>query len=62
MSKSKKKTYYIQADISVLTSVEVAADSLQDALDQAKLMKVSDFVEVPGDHIDSELEITGVYS
>lgn len=57
----KKKTYNVSFNIEVFTSIEVSADSLEDALAQAREFGVTDVIDIPGEHIDSSLEVTGVY-
>ena len=62
--KNKKTThgYSVMADITLRgVVVEVAAESLDDALEKAKNLTVADFVEILGDHNDTELEIQGFW-
>ena len=55
------KAYHVQAKIDMLVNTTIKADSLEAAVREARSLGVEDFVEIPGDHIDSELQITGVY-
>ena len=61
MAKAKKKTSHIYAKVGIETSIEIQANSLEDALEQSKSLKIGEFVEIIGEHNDSEMKITGVY-
>lgn len=58
---SKQKSYQAQAKIRVLASVTVTAKDLDEALSKAKELRDEDFVEVLGEHLDGEFELSGVY-
>ena len=58
---NKIRKFYVQAKIDVLVSVELSARTIDEALEKSKTLKVEDFITVDGDHIDSEMEITGIY-
>jgi hypothetical protein len=59
--KTKIKKFCVQAKIDVLVAIELSARTLDEALEKSKTLKVDDFLSVEGDHIDSEMEITGIY-
>ena len=60
MSKPRPQTFQVWADIKTTTTLPVQATSLEEALTKARELKTIDFIEIHGEHIDSELEITGV--
>ena len=57
----KLETFHIYAKILLETSLEIGAENLQNALEKSKELKISDFVDIIGEHCDSELKITGIY-
>lgn len=57
---AKLKSYNVWADIKVISSIEIKAESLEDALAISKKLEVTDFIDITGEHIDSSMEITGV--
>lgn len=61
MAKQKKKQIYVQAELKVFTSLPIDADSFEGAVLIAKEMAVTEFVKILGEHIDSEIKITGVF-
>jgi hypothetical protein len=61
MTKNKLKQFTVSAKLDLLVSVEVTARSLDEALEKSKSLKVQDFVDVDGDYLDGEMEITGIY-
>lgn len=61
MAKKKNKTFWIQAEIQLTTSIEIEAESLTDAITKSKELGLESFVELKGDNIDYDLEITGSY-
>jgi hypothetical protein len=60
-AKPKRQEYMVYAKVVVDCAIPVAATSFEDALEQARDLKVLDFVEVLGEHNDSNHQITGVY-
>ena len=62
MSKKKLETYIVSCEIEISTDIEIKADSLQDALDQSKDLKIHDFIKIYGNYNDGKIkEITGVF-
>lgn len=63
MKKPIIKTYTVQTRSIIIADVEVKANTLEEALEQAKLVELSDVVEfVSGvSHNDSSLKVTGLY-
>ena len=47
--------------IAAEVSIQVYADSLEDAVAKSKELKVSDFISFEGEHCDSEMRVHGVY-
>lgn len=60
MPKKVQKSFNIGAVVHVWTSLPIVAESLEDAVVQARKLAVTDFVDVTGEHNDSELEIVGI--
>ncbi len=59
--KKAHKEFMVTARIDVVTNVTVNADSLEDALAQARSLKMEAFVDLAGDYIDGDgVTITGV--
>lgn len=58
-----KKNFEIQANVKLVVGVIVEADSLEDALDYGRRMKVNDYISFDGNnHIDSDTPtIVGVF-
>jgi hypothetical protein len=58
-----KPTFYIQAKIHVQVALEVSANNLQEALEYAKNLNRSDFIEETTDSSieDYEMKISGVF-
>lgn len=61
MSKAKQRTFYVEGRIGLCVGKEVSATSLEEANEKAKLMKLDQFVEILGDHNDSNFRISGVF-
>lgn len=62
MSKSKKlKTFVISAKVTVDTTCEVKAETLEEAIELGRQLGVHDFVDIRGDHNDSSLVVTGLF-
>ena len=62
MSENKKtKSYLVQAVLHLMVATEVRAKDLDEALEIAKTMKESDFVDIHGDYVDGNMSVTGVY-
>lgn len=61
MSK-KNKTFMVYAKVRVDTGLPITAESMEDALEKARQLKIDSFVDIHGEHNDSEVEITGVWA
>lgn len=57
----KKTSYQVQAVLHIMTTVNIDAINIQDAIDQAKNMKEENFVTFAGEYLDGTCRITGVY-
>jgi hypothetical protein len=57
----KRKTYTIQAKVGAFVGIEITASNFQDAVAQTKELNTGDFVNIPGEEIDSSVEITAVF-
>jgi glutamate 5-kinase len=61
VSKKNRREFSVLAHLDVMTSVTVNADSLEDALAQARSLKLEDFADLAGDFIDGKgVAIKGV--
>jgi hypothetical protein len=63
MSTKKNKVqrkFNVWANLRQTVSVEIVADSLEDALAKAKNLDEKVFVDVLGEYVDGNFEITGV--
>lgn len=60
MSK-KLNSYVVQVNLTLMTTVDIKADSFEKALEEAKKLAVTDIVSFEGDHCDSEIEVTGIF-
>jgi hypothetical protein len=56
----KNKTFNVQASISILCSTTISAKDLTEAAEKSKDLKVEDFIEILGEHIDSNMTIQGI--
>lgn len=57
----KKQRYLVNAKfLDFWVDLEVLAESLDDATEQAKELTVEDFVTIHGDWIDGQMQIIGV--
>jgi hypothetical protein len=56
----KNTSFLVYAKITVDTSLCIQAESLEDAIKKGRELTVTDFFEINGDHLDSELKIVGV--
>lgn len=55
------KDYNVQAKLDILVAITVKAESLDKALEKAKLLETKDFVTIHGDWIDGGHTLTGIY-
>ena len=55
-----QKKFNVWANLRQTVSVEIVADSLEDALAKAKNLDEKVFVDVLGEYVDGNFEITGV--
>jgi hypothetical protein len=55
------RRFQVSAQIHVETTRDITADSMEDALAQARKFDVLDFVELSGEHNDSSHEIVCLY-
>jgi hypothetical protein len=57
----KLETFHVYARVLLDTSIKIRGETLEDALQKSRELKVSDFVDILGENCDNELKITGVY-
>lgn len=55
------KTFNVMAKLKLECGIDIKAASLEDAVEQARKLKATDFVEVIGDFNDSSIEVFGVF-
>jgi hypothetical protein len=58
---SKMIEFEVQAKLDLLVSTTVSAKSIEEALEKAKGLQETDFVEFLGDYIDGKFRVSGVY-
>lgn len=63
MGKAKQREFQITARVAIDVDTIVRADSLEDALAQAKQLQLEDFVTIPGPSgvLDGGFRVHGVY-
>lgn len=61
MAKKNNKIFYVNGRLIVDVNVPVTANTLEEAVQKSKDLKWDDFIEIVGEHNDSELKIKGVY-
>lgn len=61
MAKSKG-TYSVGLHVKLDVVIDVAADSLAEALEKSKSIKLEDVVDVLGDLNDQEIKVVAIYS
>ena len=60
---SELKDFTIQSEMRLQVDLKIKAKSLEDALEQSRKLKETDFVKIPnGNFIDGELVIMGVWT
>ena len=58
----KLKSYTVQLRINVVTDYQIAAESLEQALQKALELKLDEVVDLPGDYIDGPgVVVLGVF-
>lgn len=54
--------FIITANLKLQVDITIRAESLEDAVQRSKELKVHDFVSIKGEYNDGVLKITGAYS
>jgi hypothetical protein len=57
MMATKVQTYQVTARLVVLASIDVKAESFEDALEQSKTLRETDFVKFKGEFLDGSMKI-----
>ena len=61
-TKSALNTFHVSGRMTVIVGVEVKAKDWDSALEEAKKLKIQDFVSINGDYEDgTDLEITTIW-
>jgi hypothetical protein len=60
--KKKQQRFFVEGKMALAVGVEITADSLESAMARAQAMKLDDFVDILGEHNDSNFRISGVFS
>ena len=60
-TENKQQRFSIYSKITLDTSIEIAADSLEDAVAKSKSLIIDDFIDIHGEHNDSTVEIVGFF-
>lgn len=59
----KIKTFYVTAEMKITANIEVKAENFSDAIEVAKSLRETNFIDFKGDFIEGEmLGITSLYS
>ena len=61
MTSQRLNTFSVWAKLNLDVSIEIKAESLEDAVVRSKELKEHDFVEFLGDFNDGDMKITGVF-
>lgn len=61
MAKKTNDTYTIMVNITLDTDIEVSAMSLEEALEKAKKLELTDVVSFDGNYNDGQMEVRGVF-
>ena len=61
MKKQKYQTFTVMAKIDADLMLEISAENLAEAVEKAKNLKWSDFIEVQGEANDVSIELTGIF-
>lgn len=61
MTKKKINSYTVSVDITLSTTVDIKAESFEEALAEARELKVPDVVEFEGDYCDGDIAVSGVF-
>jgi hypothetical protein len=60
MSK-KAQAFTVMAELKLVCGITIKAESLEDAVQQSRDLKESDFVDFKDEFIDGDMKVTGVY-
>ncbi len=56
MAPKKLSTFNVEASLDLKIGIQIKAESLEDAIQQSKDLKVQDFVKILGDYNDGDLK------
>lgn len=59
--KSKDRPFTVLIELKLFTDTEIYAESLEEALEKARGLKITDVIQFEGSHNDSEFKVTGVF-
>lgn len=59
---TKKKTFSVTFNVEVHTSIEIQADSFEEALTKARTYEVKDIVDFDTDFIDGQVKVTTIWN
>jgi len=57
----KVKSFIVAARLNIECDTEIKAESLEDAIAQARKLSECDFVTIHGDYMDGDMDVTGVF-
>lgn len=57
----KVKSFNVTAKLNITCNIDIKAESLEDAIEQARTLGETDFVDILGDFIDGNMYVIGVY-
>jgi hypothetical protein len=58
---NKNKVFTVAVKVVLDTDVEISAATFEDALEKARELSITDIVDFDGSHIDSNVDITGIF-
>lgn len=61
MANKKNREFQVQARLSLLVTASITAKDPEEAIQKAKTLEESDFVDIHGDYMDGNFRVTGVY-
>jgi len=60
MMAKKVKSFMVTTKLNIDCSINIKAESLEDAVQQTLGLRENDFVDIYGDYMDGDMRVTGV--
>lgn len=58
---TRKKTYNVTAKLLLEVNIQISANSLEDAVNESKTLRETDFVKILGDYNNGDMKVNGVF-